>query len=26
VTAGGNPDPRRLGAHFKRFVYTPSPR
>jgi dolichyl-phosphate-mannose-protein mannosyltransferase len=26
VTAGGNPDPRRLGAHFNRFVYTPSPR
>jgi Dolichyl-phosphate-mannose-protein mannosyltransferase len=26
VTAGGNSDPRRLGAHFKRFVYTPSTR
>jgi Dolichyl-phosphate-mannose-protein mannosyltransferase len=26
VTAGGNPDPRRLGAHFNRFLYTPSPR
>ncbi len=26
VTAGGNPDPRRLGAHFNRFLYTPSRR
>jgi hypothetical protein len=24
VTAGGNPDPRELGAHFERFVYRPS--
>ena len=24
VTAGGNPDPRELGAHFNRFVYRPS--
>jgi hypothetical protein len=23
VTAGGNPDPRELGAHFNRFVYRP---
>jgi 4-amino-4-deoxy-L-arabinose transferase-like glycosyltransferase len=23
VTAGANPDPRELGAHFNRFVYTP---
>jgi len=23
VTAGGNPDPRVLGAHFNRFVYRP---
>ena len=22
-TAGGNPDPRELGAHFNRFVYRP---
>ena len=25
VTAGGNPDPRELGAHFNRFVYRPRP-
>ena len=25
VTAGGNPDPRELGAHFNRFVYRPTP-
>jgi hypothetical protein len=25
VTAGGNPDPRELGAHFNRFVYRPAP-
>ena len=24
VTAGGNPDPRELGAHFNLFVYRPS--
>jgi hypothetical protein len=24
VTAGDNPDPRRLGAHFNRFVYRPA--
>jgi hypothetical protein len=24
VTAGGNPDPRVLGAHFNRFVYRPA--
>jgi hypothetical protein len=24
VTAGGNPDPRELGAHFNRFVYRPT--
>jgi hypothetical protein len=24
VTAGANPDERELGAHFNRFVYTPS--
>jgi Dolichyl-phosphate-mannose-protein mannosyltransferase len=24
VTAGGNPDPRELGAHFNRFVYRPA--
>jgi Dolichyl-phosphate-mannose-protein mannosyltransferase len=23
VTAGGNPDPRELGAHFNRFLYRP---
>ena len=23
VTAGGNPDPRELGAHFNRFIYRP---
>ena len=23
VTAGGNPDPRELGAHFDRFIYRP---
>jgi hypothetical protein len=26
VMPGGNPDPRRLGAHFNRFLYTPSSR
>jgi Dolichyl-phosphate-mannose-protein mannosyltransferase len=26
VTGGENPDPRELGAHFNRFVYTPAPR
>jgi hypothetical protein len=25
VTAGSNPDPRVLGAHFNRFVYRPKP-
>ena len=25
VTGGANPDERELGAHFNRFVYTPSP-
>ena len=25
VTAGSNPDPRVLGAHFNRFVYRPTP-
>ena len=25
VTAGGNPDPRELGAHFNRFLYRPTP-
>jgi len=24
VSPGGNPDPRRLGAHFNRFVYRPA--